>query len=260
MKPKNLKETIINFWNREPCGTFGKIPDNINLDYFLKIRKRRYKLEFFIKDVVQFNKWQGQKVLEVGCGVGIDGLEFAKNKAIYTGVDVSQESLELAKTYFALSNQRGYFLLADSEKLPFKDNSFDLVYSWGVLHFAPNIQKAISEIYRVVKPGGHIIVMLYNRRSLVGLQLYILYGLLRFKPFISVQKLFSEHHQSKGTKAFSNQEIRLMFNKFTNLSVRNFLTPYDFRISKNIYLPRWCRKIVPSRFGLFTVIKATKPK
>jgi ubiquinone/menaquinone biosynthesis C-methylase UbiE len=73
----------------------------------------------------------------------------------------------------------------DAENLLFENDSFDIIYSWGVLHHTPDMQKAIDEIYRVLKPEGKVIIMMYNRYSLVGLQLYILHGLLKLKPFIN---------------------------------------------------------------------------
>ncbi|NMB92552.1 MAG: methyltransferase domain-containing protein [Parcubacteria group bacterium] len=253
-----LKDKIKDFWNKKPCGTLGTIPEKIDLEYFLKIKERRYKLEPFIKKIAQFEKWRNKRVLEIGCGIGIDGLEFVKNGADYIGIDISEKSLELAKTYFSLNGQKGHLLLSDSENLPFEDNTFDLVYSWGVLHHTPDTQKAINEIYRVLKPRGQAIIMLYNRHSLVALQLYIIYGLLKLRPFISFQKLFSEHHESPGTKAFSNKEIKSMFKEFRNVEIKNILTPYDFRIRKNTYLPIWFRKFFSSRLGFFTAINASK--
>jgi len=231
------KQEVISFWNKKPCGTFGVIPENINLDYFSKIRERRYKLEPFIRKIVRFQEWQGKKVLEIGCGIGIDGMEFAKNGADYTGIDISKESLELAQKYFNLNNQKANLLVADAEKLPFLDNTFDLVYSWGVLHHTPNPERAITEIYRVLKPEGRFCIMLYNRHSLVASQLYLKYGLLRGHPFISLKKLFAEHHESPGTKAYTNKELLRVFAMFRNVHLYNIVTPYDLRISKNSYLP-----------------------
>jgi len=114
----------------------------------------------------------------------MDGIEFAKNGALYTGIDLSTISIGVCKKHFELYDKKGNIINMDVENLMFEDNAFDLIYSWGVLHHTPNMEKAIDEVYRVLKPGGKIIIMIYNRYSLVGLQLYILHGLLKFKPFI----------------------------------------------------------------------------
>ena len=92
-----FKDRIRDFWNKKPCGTFGIIPENVDRDYFDNIKKRRYRLEPFIGEIAGFNKLKGKKVLEIGCGVGTDGVEFARSGAYYTGIDASLNSLELAK-------------------------------------------------------------------------------------------------------------------------------------------------------------------
>jgi len=258
MKSQSSKNRIVQFWDNKPCGTFGIIPENVTLDYFLKIKERRYKLEPFIKQIVQFEKWQDKKVLEVGCGIGIDGMEFAKNGSDYTGVDISEKSLELAKTYFALNEQKVNLLVADAENLPFENNTFDLVYSWGVLHHTPNTQKAIEEIYRVLKPEGKIIVMLYNKYSMVGLQLYIRYGFLRGNLRANLNDLYAFHHESPGTKAFTDKEAKDLFSRFRELKISNIVTPYDLRIARNIFLPKIFQLVIPSRLGFFKIIQAEK--
>lgn len=252
------KQDVISFWNKKPCGTLGKIPEQPDLKYFNRIKERRYKLEPFIRLIVQFEKWQGKKVLEVGCGIGIDGLEFARNGADYTGIDISKKSLELAQKYFSLNNQKANLLIADAENLPFLDNTFDLVYSWGVLHHTLDINKAINEVYRVLKPSGKIIIMLYNKYSLVGLQLYLKYALLKGKLKSNLDELYALHHESLGTKAFTDKKAQELFSQFKEVKIKNIVTPYDARIAKNIFLPKIFRLIIPSKLGFFKIIQAQK--
>ena len=253
-----FKDRIRDFWNKKPCGTFGIIPENVDRDYFDNIKKRIYRLEPFIGEIAGFNKLKGKKVLEIGCGVGTDGVEFARSGAYYTGIDASLNSLELAKKNFEFNDLRPNLQLADAEALPFPDNAFDFIYSWGVLHHTPDMVKAINEVYRVLKPGGSFCVMLYNRYSLVGLQLYFFYGLLRLNPFISLNRLFYEHHESPGTKAITDKEARLFFKDFRNIEVKNIVTPYDIRISHNHYWPKFVAYFIPSILGFFKVITGEK--
>ena len=89
----------------------------------------------------------------------------AKAGADYTGIDLTEAAIELARKRFALSQLNGEFRVSDAENLDFDDASFDLVYSHGVLHHTPDIEAAVREIYRVLKPGGRAIVMLYHRGS-----------------------------------------------------------------------------------------------
>lgn len=253
-----LKEKIRLFWDKKPCGTFGVFSDDIDRDYFDKIRERRYRLEPFIKEAVGFEKLKSKKVLEIGCGVGADGIEFALAGADYTGIDASQKSLELAKKNFQFNKMKANLELADAENLPFSNDIFDFVYSWGVLHHTPDMEKAINEVYRVLKPGGSFCIMLYNRYSLVGLQLYILYGLIRLKPFISLNYLFDKYHESPGTKAITDKEAYLFFKNFRNIEIKNIVTPYDVRIGRNRYLPKFIMNFIPSNVGFFKVITGKK--
>lgn len=125
----NLKEKIQSFWNKKPCGTFGDFPDKYDREYFENIRRRRYSLEPFIFQIANFNAAKGKKVLEIGCGIGNDGIEFAKAGAIYTGIDLSSKSVDLCKENFSFENLVGNITNVDGENLPFEDNVFDIIYS-----------------------------------------------------------------------------------------------------------------------------------
>ena len=106
-------------------------------------------------------------MLEVGCGIATDGLEFARNGARYVGVDLTPHSIELAEERFRLFGLSGRFEVANAEeRLPFPDAVFDHVYSFGVIHHSPAPEKIVKEIYRVLRPGGSFSVMLYNRTSI----------------------------------------------------------------------------------------------
>ncbi|MFH0806285.1 MAG: methyltransferase domain-containing protein [Candidatus Brennerbacteria bacterium] len=253
-----MRDEVSGFWNKKPCGTFGLIPENPRADYFRKIKERRYKLEPFVLDFIDELDVRSKKILEIGCGVGTDGVEIAWRGADYTAIDASRVSLGLAEKNFKLCGLSGVFLNASAEDMPFPESSFDAVYSWGVLHHTPDMEKAVREVRRVMKPGGEFCIMLYNRFSLVGLQLYALFGLLHLDPSASLKKLFAEHHESPGTKALTDSEAFDLFGSFKNVSVQNIVTPYDLRIARGIYMPRWFGAVVPARFGFFKVIKGSK--
>jgi SAM-dependent methyltransferase len=106
-------------------------------------------------------------VLEIGCGIATDGLEFARNGANYVGVDLTPHSIELAKERFDLWGVPGRFEIANAENgLPFTEGSFDHVYSFGVIHHSPAPERIAREILRVLRKGGTFTVMLYNRSSI----------------------------------------------------------------------------------------------
>ena len=161
----DLKERVRAFWQAHPCGTkFSDAPPGTPL-FYERVEEHRYRTEWHIPAAADFASTKGLRVLEVGCGLGTDGAQFAKAGADYTGVDLTEAAVGLARKRFDLSNLRGTFLKADAENLEFEDDSFDLVYSHGVLHHTPDTVGAVREIHRVLKPGGRAIVMLYHRGS-----------------------------------------------------------------------------------------------
>ena len=160
-----LKERVRQFWQEHPCGTkFADVAPGSRRFYEL-VEQHRYEKEWHIPTAADFASTNGMRVLEIGCGLGTDGAQFAKAGADYTGIDLTEAAVDLARKRFELSHLPGTFQTGDAEKLVFPDNSFDLVYSHGVLHHTPDIQSAIKEIHRVLRPGGHAKVMLYHRNS-----------------------------------------------------------------------------------------------
>src|SRR4030095_1012047 len=160
-----LKERVRQFWQEHPCGTkFTEAPPGSRRFYEL-VEQHRSKRERHIPPAPAFASTSGLRVLEIGCGLGTDGAQFAKAGADYTGIDLTEAAVELARQRFQLSTLRGTFQVGDAEKLDFPDNTFDVVYSHGVLHHTPDIQSAIREIHRVLRPGGRAKVMLYHRNS-----------------------------------------------------------------------------------------------
>lgn len=155
------------FWDSCPCqSTLSQQSDQRK--YFEEIAHRRFHgREWHVKTVARFEAFAGKDVLEIGCGIATDGFEFAKNGARYVGIDLTPNSIRLAKERFALFNVEGTFEVANAEeRVPFEDGSFDHIYSFGVLHHSPNTQAIVDEMYRVLRPGGTFTVMLYNRSSI----------------------------------------------------------------------------------------------
>src|SRR5439155_8798469 len=160
-----LKERVREFWQAHPCGTKFSDAETGTLEFFERIEAHRFEKEWHIPEAADFAGARGLRVLEIGCGLGTDGAQFAKAEADYTGVDLTEAAVQLARRRFELDGLPGHFETADAESLPFADESFDLVYSHGVLHHTPDTARAVSEIYRVLRPGGRAIVMLYHRDS-----------------------------------------------------------------------------------------------
>jgi ubiquinone/menaquinone biosynthesis C-methylase UbiE len=170
MRKESMKTSVNDvkaFWNAAPCQSDLSHAEE-RLRYFREISERRYGgREWHLPIVAKFDSFRGKEVLEIGCGIATDGLEFAKNGAHYSGVDLTPHSVELAKERFGLFGVSGHFESANAEeRLPFADESFDHVYSFGVIHHSPAPEKIVREIHRVLKKGGSFTVMLYNRSSI----------------------------------------------------------------------------------------------
>ena len=248
-----VKLKVKEYWDKVPCGTGNIAELEGTLSYYEAISENRYWVEPFIPEFAEFDKWKDKNVLEVGCGTGSDLIEFARKGAIVTGIDLSTKSIELAKRRLEIYQYVGGVFEADAESLPFEDNTFDMVYSLGVLHHTPDTEKAISEIYRVLKPGGNVKVMLYHKYSLVSLQVKILYGLLK-----NIDRLMAEHMESVGTKVYTVGEVRHMFSMFDNLKIKTRVSKHDIRYQRHKYLPDIFLKVVPDRIGWHITIDGTK--
>ena len=230
-------------------------------DFFNALERLRYKNDDFMPGQIQFGRYRGRTVLEVGCGLGTDLVQFARVGANTYGLDLSGRSVELAARRLKEEGCRGCLLQADAERLPFKDNAFDLVYSWGVLHHTPDTAGAIREMIRVCKPEGELLVMLYHLRSLVTLQVWLRYGLLRGNPWASPRRLIADHMESPGTKAYTREEACDLFDGMHEVATRSIVTCYDARIGRRLFLPRAIRRLIPSGLGWFLLIRAKgKPR
>ncbi len=155
------------FWDAHPCNSNYSSKED-RKKYFEEITYRRYnQREWHIPIIANFENFKDKDVLEIGCGVGTDGMEFAKNGARYAGIDLTPNAVKLSQERFKLFNLKGTFKSVNAEEaLPFPDNSFDHIYSFGVIHHSPTPESIASEMYRVLRPGGTINVMLYNRSSI----------------------------------------------------------------------------------------------
>jgi SAM-dependent methyltransferase len=133
---------------------------------FAPVRAGRYRHHPHLETIAGFGDRAGELVVEVGCGLGIDGSRFLEGGANYVGIDLSQGAVRTARRTFDLLGLKGTILRGDATALPIASASADFVYALGVLHYVPDTAKAVREIHRVLRPGGRCLVMLYHRRSL----------------------------------------------------------------------------------------------
>lgn len=260
------KEAVTDFWNADPCGTryLEGTQD------FEAHARARYQLEPFIFDFADFQSARGLKVLEIGVGMGADYLEWLKAGAQAQGVDLSMASIEKARQRCQAAGFKPELRVADAEQLPFPENSFDIVYSYGVIHHSPNTQQCVREALRVVKPGGTAKLMIYHHPSLTGAMLWLRYGIHGRK---TLRQCVFDHLESPGTKTYTQNEARQLMSGFSDLRLRVEFSPGDLllhqpssRFQSPFYrlvwkcFPRFLVRRLARRWGLFLLITATKPR
>ena len=159
-------QNVQEFWKTEPCGTHDLTTKRGTPEFYERYREFRFSSEWHIPDLVPFGETDGKQVLEIGCGAGADGVMFAQHGAEYTGIDLTETAVDATRRHFDVLGLRGRFQVENAEKLSFADGSFDFVYSHGVLHHTPHPDLAFGEVYRVLKPGGKAVLMLYHKHSI----------------------------------------------------------------------------------------------
>ena len=291
---RELKERVRAFWQEHPCGTKFSDAEIGTREFFDRIENHRYEKEWHIPQAAQFARARGLKVLEIGCGIGTDGAQFARAGADYTGVDLTDAAIDLARSRFAWAGLAGEFRVADAEKLDFPDETFDLVYSHGVLHHTPDIAAAIREIHRVLKPGGRATVMLYHRGSYnyqIGIRVLRRAGagLLRSEGGIklvhrltgepvealrehaaslrtangtfSAAELLNQSTDGAGNplaRVYSRREAHELFKDFREVELRAYFLNKRFIPLLGNLLPRSIESALASRWGWHLWIYATK--
>lgn len=163
-------DDVKDYWNRQPCNVKHSKKDVGSVEYFDEVEHKRYTAEPHIPAFADFASWKGKKVLEVGCGLGTEGINFARAGAKYTATDLSSESLNLARQRFSVYNQEGDFYLGNSEELTsfLPRQKFDLIYSFGVIHHSPNPGKIFDQIYEYMDDDSILKIMLYAKDSWKG--------------------------------------------------------------------------------------------
>jgi ubiquinone/menaquinone biosynthesis C-methylase UbiE len=292
---EDLKARVHDFWQANPCGAKFARSEIGSREFFAELEQHRYSTEWHIPKVIDFERWRDRDVLEVGCGLGTDAVNFARHGARYTGLDLTEASIELVRRRFALEGLTGDLRTADAEKLPFADASFDLVYSHGVLHHTPDTQRAIDEVHRVLRPGGVAMVMLYHKSSFnyrINIMTFRRLGvrLLRFKwgpslvhrltgededrleqmrriylqdpkRLLSRDEFLSQNTDGAGNplaRVYTRAEAAAMFSKFNDVRTEvHYLNKRWIPLVGSV-IPRSVERRLASRMGWHLWIIATK--
>jgi SAM-dependent methyltransferase len=217
---RTTTERIQQYWNERihdlemtehPVGT---------REFFDDLDEYRFDKLHYLPVLVDFSAYRGRTVLEVGCGIGTDLVRFARGGAVVTGVDLSTTAIELAKQNFALHGLAAQDLrVADGEALPFPDDSFDVVYGHGVVQYAADAPQLIRECYRVLKPGGEAIFMVYNRVSWLN-------------ALSKLMKVQLEHEDAPVLKKYSIPEFKALLAPFHSVRIVPERFPVKSRLHK----------------------------
>jgi SAM-dependent methyltransferase len=203
---EQLLRAIREYWNqhihdlaiaRHPVGT---------REFFAELRDYRFEKLCYLPAVVNFAAYKGKRLLEIGCGVGIDLVEFARYGSQVTGVDLAESAIHLAKQNFAFHGLDGDLRVMNGEALDFENDSFDAVYAHGVLQYTADAERMVGEIHRVLKPGGDAVLMVYNRYSWLNL----------LSTLIGVDL---EHEDAPVLNKFSARQFRRLLEKFSSVDI-----------------------------------------
>lgn len=210
-------EAIREYWNihihdleiaTQPIGTKG---------FFDELDEYRFDKLRYLPDLVDFSGYAGKRLLEVGCGVGIDLVRFARGGAQVTGIDLAEVSIDLACKNFEQNGLQGDLRVMNGEAMEFSDNSFDVVYAHGVLQYTAHAGKMANELFRVLRPGGEAIMMVYNRISWLN-------------AMSKVMNVGLEHQDAPVLNKYSIAEFKSLLTPFSNVRILPERFPVETRL------------------------------
>ena len=215
-------QDVVKYWNARPCNIRHSNKKVGTKEYFTEVTKRKYIVEPHILDFADFKKYDGKDVLEVGCGICTAAQSFIENGAIYKGIDISEESIKIARERFILYNLSGILEINNIEEMTDYSKQYDLIYSFGVLHHTPDIAKAVENIYNMLKVEGEFKLMLYAKNS--------------WKNFSILDQLdqFEVQAHVPIADTYSNDEVHKLLHKFKNIKIlQTHIFPYKIAEYKN---------------------------
>jgi SAM-dependent methyltransferase len=249
-QPGSTVDTVRDFWQSHINNEYYTDAERASDSYFDEIEERRYSTHYHLPELFESMAGQDQRLLEVGCGIGVDSIKLAKRGFRVTAVDLTENALAVAKRFAAHRGVTIDFRLGNAEGLDLPDESFDAVYSFGVLHHTPDIERSVAEVHRVLRPGGTAYVMLYHRDSLVNL----VHRALRL-PYESPRN--REDH-CPVVYTFSRSGVRTLFREFSSVEVRSDY-PFTYGFGPlTTKLPLGVRRRLGRAIGWHLMITATR--
>lgn len=223
--------------------------------FFDELEEYHFEKLSYLPRIVSFASFRGKRVLEVGCGIGVDLVRFARQGAIVTGIDLSRTAIDLARKNFALRGLAGDLRVMNGEAMEFEGESFDAVYAHGVIQYTADPARMISEIHRVLRPGGQAILTVYNKYSWLNL-------------LSKIAGVGLEHQDAPAFKKYSAREFRKMLDGFSQVEITIERFPVRTRLHGGLKGALYNRVFVSAfnamprslvrRFGWHIAAKATK--
>jgi len=273
VKNDNQLEQVRQFWDKRPCNIKHSPKPFGTKEYFDEVEQRKYFVEPHIPKFAQFERWKGKKVLEIGCGIGTDSINFVKAGADLTAVELSEKSLEICKKRFAVYGLKAKFYLGNAEELSsfLPIEKYDLIYSFGVIHHTPNPEKVFEEIKKYCHPETEIRIMLYSKWSFKVFWIILKYGKGKFWKSKELIKNYSEAQTGcPVTYYYSFKDIKRLLKDFNILEIKkDHIFPYkidkyiNYEYEKVWYfrlMPNFIFKWLEKHFGWHTLIVAKLKK
>ena len=266
-------EQVRAYWNARPCNIRHSQKPVGTKEYFDEVEQRKYLVEPHIPAFAEFERWQGKKVLEIGCGIGTDTMNFARAGAQVTAVDLSEQSLAVARQraqVFGLAD-RIRFHQANAEELSqhVPVEAFDLIYSFGVIHHTPHPDRVLEQLRRYTHPGTELKVMVYHRHSWKVLWIVLSYGKGRFWKLDELVAKYSEAQTGcPVTYAYTRRSGRRWLERagyrVTRVSADHVFpysipeyVKYRYRVVWYFrWMPRWLFRAFERRFGWHLLLQA----
>jgi len=206
-------EQVREYWDRRPCNIRHSTKPPGSREYFDEVERRKYFVEPHIPGFAEFPRWQNKRVLEIGCGIGTDTINFARHGARVTAVDLSGKSLEMARSraeVFGLEDRIRFFQgSAEQLEQVVPPEPFDLVYSFGVIHHTPHPERVLEQLRNYVQPGSTVKIMVYHRYSWKVFWILTTYGKCQFWRLAELVARYSEAETGcPVTYSYSKSELR----------------------------------------------------
>lgn len=254
-------EEVRAFWQHNPLCVSGNPYEPSTATFFDFYNEQRESIESISYSYAlhEYPAFKGKKVLDVGSGNGYVLSKYAAEGAEVFGIDITEAGIDLCRKRFELQGLSGDFRVADAQNLSFPNDFFDCVCSMGVLHHVPDTQRAINEIFRVLKPGGRLIVMFYHRHSAKYQFKYRVLSLFTDKTMQQLVNEFDGVGNPKGVVS-SRKELGARLNRFKDVQMHvGYLDTNDITVRGGRFLPTRLFQPLAPLIGWNLYAKARKP-